>query len=40
MCQLLQELKTKIDTVESWLAAKAEADCACNGCALTTASAR
>jgi transposase len=26
MCQLLQELKTKIDRVESWLAAKAEAD--------------
>ena len=26
MCELLQELKTKIDRVESWLAAKAEAD--------------
>lgn len=26
MCQLLQELKTKIDRVESWLAAKAESD--------------
>jgi transposase len=25
MCQMLQELKTKIDRVESWLAAKAEA---------------
>ncbi|HKP36018.1 MAG TPA: transposase [Pyrinomonadaceae bacterium] len=25
MCQLLQELKTKIDRVENWLAAKAEA---------------
>lgn len=28
MCQLLQELKTKIDRVESWLAAKAEASVA------------
>ena len=26
LCQLLQELKTKIDQVESWLEAKAEAD--------------
>lgn len=26
LCQLLQELKTKIDQVEGWLEAKADAD--------------